>query len=179
MSGLELNKVIASILVAGLIAMVAGNLADILYKPKINVKSGYTVEISGDSVATDSGAVEVKVDIIALLAKANANNGANLIRKCEICHTFTEGGANKIGPNLWNIVGNKKGHRDDFQYSKALIAKGGTWTYEDLYHMINKPSAFIPGTKMNFIGFKKPEDVADIIAYMRSLSDNPIPLPTN
>ena len=177
MSGLELNKIIASVLVAGLIGMVAGNVADILYQPKINVKQGYEVEVTQAApVAAAGQEVEVQVDVIALLANANVSNGANLVKKCTMCHDYTKGGPNRVGPNMWNIVSNKKGHRSDFQYSKALLAKGGTWTYQDLYHMINKPSSFIPGTKMNFIGFKKPEDVVDVIAYLRTLSDNPAPI---
>ena len=176
MSGLELNKIIASVLVAGLVGMVAGNFADILYRPNINAKQGYNVEVTETPAASDSQEIEVKVDIIALLAKANVDNGANLVKKCTICHDFTNGGPNKVGPNMWNVVNNKKGHRSDFQYSKALLEKGGTWTYEDLYHMINKPNKFIPGTKMNFVGFKKPEDVVDVIAYLRTLSNNPAPI---
>ncbi len=179
MSGLEWNKIIAAILVAGLIGMVSGNLANILYRPNINATPGYVVEVT-ESAPAAGGAepVEVAVDVIALLAHANADNGANLVKKCSICHDFTKGGPNRVGPNLWNVVGNKKISHDDFAYSKALVAMGGTWTYEDLYHMINKPSSFIPGTKMNFIGFKKPQDVADVIAYLRTLSDSPVPLPT-
>ena len=179
MSGLEFNKIAAAVLVAGLVGMVTGNLADILYKPNLNAKHGYTVEVTQTAIANEATeGLEVKVDIIELLSKASIDNGANLIKKCSICHDFTKGGPNRVGPNMWGIVGNKKAHRDDFSYSKALATKGGTWTYEDLYHMIRKPAEFIPGTKMNFIGFKKPEDVADVIAYLRTLSDNPVPLPT-
>lgn len=175
---LEKNKILASILVAGLIAMVTGNLADMLYRPNINAKSGYIVETSGNAQVDQDTKVTVQIDIVDLLSKANASRGADLVKKCSICHDFTKGGANRVGPNLWNIVENKKAHSPTFVYSKALLAKGGTWTYEDLYHMIHKPTEYIPGTKMNFIGFKKPEDVADVIAYLRSLSDNPVPLPT-
>lgn len=179
MSGLELNKVVAAVLVAGLIGMVSGNVADILYKPNINAKHGYVVEINDSSPENNNSAeVEIKIDVIELLANANVSNGEKLIKKCTICHGFTKGGPNRVGPNMWDIVNNKKAHRDDFAYSKALASKGGDWSYEDLYHMINKPTKFIPGTKMNFIGFKKPEDVADVIAYLRTLSDNPAPLPT-
>lgn len=179
MNKIEFNKIFAAILVAGLIALVTGNLADILYRPNINqVKPGYIVEITDAAPSADSSApVEVKVDIIALLSTASVATGANLVKKCSICHDFTKDGPNRVGPNLWNIVGNKKAHRSDFAYSKALEAKGGTWTYEDLYHMIHKPMEYIPGTKMNFIGFKNPQDVADVIAYLRTLSDNPSPLP--
>ena len=173
---MELNKILAAILVAGLIALVTGNLADILYRPDINAKSGYKVEIT-EAKSSGSAPVEVKVDVIALLAKADSSRGASLVKKCAICHDFNKGGANRVGPSLWNIVGEKKANHPGFAYSKALIAKGGAWTYDDLYHMIHKPMQYIPGTKMNFIGFKKPEDVADVIAYLRTLSDNPVPLP--
>lgn len=178
MSGLELNKVVAAVLVAGLVGMIAGNFADILYHPNLKAKSGYTVELTStsESSSAQNKEIEVQIDVIALLAKANVENGANLVKKCTMCHDFTEGGPNRVGPNMWNVVGNKKGHRGDFQYSKALLEKGGTWNYEDLYHMINKPNSFIPGTKMNFVGFKKPEDVADVIAYLRTLSNSPIPI---
>ncbi len=174
---LEKNKVLAAILVSGLVAMVAGNLADILYKPNINAKHGYNVEITNSALAADAAPVEVKIDIISLLAKASAERGADLVRKCAVCHDFTKGGPNRVGPNLWETVESKKANRTDYAYSKALAAKGGTWTYEDLYRMINKPTEYLPGTKMNFIGFKKPEDVADVIAYLRTLSDNPVALP--
>lgn len=179
MSSLELNKIVSAVLVAGLIGMVTANLADALYKPNINAKHGYTIEVTetnSDSLA--DVAVEIKVDVIALLAKANLEKGSQLIKKCTICHDFTKGGPNKVGPNMWGIVNNKKAHRSDFNYSKALAEKGGTWTYEDLFHMIQKPMKFIPGTKMNFIGFKKLEDVADVIAYLNTLSDNPTPFPS-
>jgi cytochrome c len=174
MSGIELNKVVAAVLVAGLVGMVSGNLADILYKPNINAKHGYNIEINdNDDTEKQSAEVEVKVDVIALLAKASVENGASLVKKCTLCHDMSQASSNRIGPGLWNVVNNKKANRADFSYSKALIEKAGTWNYEELYHFINKPSAFIPGTKMNFIGFKKPQDVVDVIAYLRTLSDNP------
>jgi cytochrome c len=104
------------------VGMVAGNFADILYHPNLNPKPGYVVEVTSAPAASDTGApIEVKVDVIALLANANAENGANLVKKCTMCHDFTKGGPNRVGPNMWNIVGNKKAHRSDFQYSKALL----------------------------------------------------------
>lgn len=180
MSGLETNKIIAAILVAGLFSLVTSNVADILYKPTLQPKRGYTIAVSNSSSesSTASKEVEIKVDIISLLAKASAENGANLVRKCSVCHDLNKGGPNRIGPNLWSIVENKKAHRSDYSYSKALASKGGNWNYEDLFHFINKPLEYLPGTKMNFVGFKKPEDVADVIAYLRTLSDNPVALPT-
>lgn len=180
MSGLETNKIIAAVLVAGLVSLVTSNVADILYKPDLSAKRGYVVAVSSSpsQESNSSNEVEVKVDIISLLAKASAENGANLIKKCAVCHDFTKNGPNRVGPNLWSIVENKKAHRSDYSYSNALSNKGGTWGYEDLFHFIHKPFEYLPGTKMNFVGFKKPEDVADVIAYLRTLSDNPAVLPT-
>ena len=180
MKNLEFNKYVAAILVAGLVAMIAGNLADILYKPNLNFKAGYKVAIADNPIMDSSSAVQADetIDVVALLAKASAENGAVIVKKCVICHDFSKGGPNKVGPNLWSIVGNKKAHRDDFNYSKALMEKGGLWVYDDLFHMLHKPAKFIPGTKMNFIGLKNYSDVADVIMYLRTLSDNPIPLPT-
>ena len=99
------------------------------------------------------------------------------MKQCFTCHTIDKGGPNKVGPNQWNIVGRKKASHEGFSYSSALQAKGGDWTYEDIDHMIYKPQAFVRGTKMAFAGLPKEQDRADVIAYLRTMSDNPPPLP--
>jgi cytochrome c len=99
------------------------------------------------------------------------------MKQCFTCHTIDKGGANKVGPNQWDIVGRKIASHAGFSYSSALQAKGGEWTYEDLNHMIFKPAAFVKGTKMAFVGIPKEQERADVIAYMRSMSDSPKPLP--
>ena len=168
MSSLELNKIVAAILLSSLIAMVVGTVANILYKPKLKLEErGYEVEVSEDSGA--SGAPEENpLSIEELMAKANVENGKKIAKKCISCHTFEKGGDNKIGPNLWAIVDGPKAHRSDFAYSGAMKSAGGNWDIESLYHFLNKPSKFIPGTKMSFVGLKKPEELADIIAYLKS-----------
>ena len=98
-------------------------------------------------------------------------------KQCATCHTIDKGGPNKVGPNQWNIVGRKKASHEGFSYSSALQAKGGDWTYEDINHMIFKPQAFVHGTKMAFAGLPKEQDRADVIAYLRTMNDNPPPLP--
>lgn len=167
MSGLELNKIAAAILLASLIAMIVGVVSNILYKPKLEVaQRGYQIEVAeGD---TPAGQLEEEpVDIEKLMANANAEAGAKAIKKCVACHSFEQGGANKVGPNLWKIVNAKKGHRDDFPYSKSMLAAGGTWDNESLFHFLQKPSKFMPGTKMSFAGIRKPEEIADVIAYLK------------
>jgi len=96
---------------------------------------------------------------------------------CFTCHTVDKGGVNKVGPNQWDIVGRKKASHEGFSYSSALQSKGGDWTYEDINHMIFKPQAFVRGTKMAFAGLAKEQDRADVIAYLRTMSDTPAPLP--
>jgi cytochrome c len=115
--------------------------------------------------------------VAPLLASANVENGKAKFRLCAACHTPAEGGKNLIGPNLWNIVNRPRAAADGFSYSPALKGKGGTWTYEDLNSFIANPKQYLPQTKMAFTGLPKPEDRADVIAYLRTLSPSPAPLP--
>ena len=115
--------------------------------------------------------------IAVLLTAADAGAGKKLAKKCAACHSFEQGGKNKIGPVLWNIVGAEKGKHEGFTYSEALVEKGGAWTYGDLDAFLSAPKAYVPGTKMLFPGFKKPQDRANLILYLHSLSDKPPPLP--
>ncbi|HJK86663.1 MAG TPA: cytochrome c family protein [Candidatus Megaira endosymbiont of Nemacystus decipiens] len=169
MSGLELNKIIAAILLASLIAMLSGFVANILYKPKLEIaERGFKVEV--DDVSSDENTKKDEpVDIAKLMAQANAENGSKLIKKCVSCHSFNKGGANKIGPNLWNVVDSAKASNTDFAYSKAFLALRGSdnWDVESLYLFLNKPSRYVPGTKMSFVGIRKPQDIADVIAYLK------------
>ena len=168
MSGLELNKIIAAILLASLIAMLVGFTANILYKPKLEVaERGFAVEIEEASDSASDKAKE-QVDIKQLMAQANAETGAKIAKKCVSCHTFDKGGANKIGPNLWNIVNAPKASRSGFAYSKAFSSLEGNWDIDSLHIFLHKPSRYIPGTKMSFVGIKKPQDVADVIAYLQT-----------
>jgi cytochrome c len=180
MSGLELNKIAASILLAGLIAMIVGNIADILYRPlETPEKRGFQVDISAENPAGAAPAAAVPVDLGALLAAANADKGKETAKKCAACHTFAKGEPNKIGPNLYGIVGNKKGHAADFAYSPGMLNFAGdkTWSYGELYQFINHPQKHVPGTKMGFAGLDKPEDIANVISFLRTLSDSPTALP--
>ncbi|NOG72662.1 cytochrome c family protein [Roseicella sp. DB1501] len=112
------------------------------------------------------------------LAKADLEKGATLFRRqCGACHTPNEGGRNGVGPNLYDVVGKPHGHLEGFNYSAALKAKQGPWTYDELDHWLTSPSQYASGTRMAFAGIKDPQDRANVIAYLRSLSANPQPLP--
>jgi cytochrome c len=113
----------------------------------------------------------------ALLAQADVDAGAKDARKCAACHSFEEGGPAKIGPPLWNVVGRDIASVDGFSYSDALQGKDGSWDYQHLDAFLAQPREYAPGTKMAFAGIKKPEDRADVILYLRSLSNDPAPLP--
>jgi len=112
-----------------------------------------------------------------LLAKADADAGKKVAKKCAACHTFDEGGKSGVGPNLWGAVGGKQAMVDGFSYSAAMKGLGGSWSFEDLDAFLTKPKAFLKGTKMTFAGVKKPADRANLLAYMRAMSSSPVALP--
>jgi cytochrome c len=180
MSSFELNKFAAAILLAGIIAMVAGFISEEVVKPHKLAKPAYVVEGVEAAAAPAGGAPqEAKLEPIGpLLAKADANEGANIAKQCAACHTFDKGGANRIGPNLYGIVGEHPAEVAGYTFSKALEGiKDKVWDYEALNQWLAKPSAFAPGTKMTFAGLRKPEQRADVIMFLRSKADTPKPLP--
>jgi cytochrome c len=173
MSGFELNKIIAGILVASIIAVLVGMVADVLYKPELQAKNrGYTIATHSQNIVQSAEAVQdnVDIDIKQLISVANADAGKDVIKKCLSCHSFDKGGANKVGPNLWNIVGHPKAKVQGYNYSPALISKGGNWDEESLFKFLQKPSKYAPGTKMSFAGISKPEDIANLIAFLKKFA---------
>ena len=112
-----------------------------------------------------------------MLINASLESGQKLFKKCGTCHNYEKGSANKVGPNLWNIINRPKAGIEGFAYSKALAGLGGEWSYEEIAEFLYKPKKYVKGTKMNFIGLKKTQDRANLVLFLREQSDNPIPLP--
>ena len=154
-------------------------MGDMLVQAEASDKPAYAVTAPEGGEAKDEAKSDAADDAGALtmLASADAGKGAKLFGKCKACHTVESGGKNKVGPNLWDIVGRAKAAGAGFAYSSALKDLGGEWSYEDLDAFLAKPKGFLPGTKMAFAGIKKPGQRAAMIAYLRSLSDSPKPLP--
>jgi len=117
------------------------------------------------------------VPIDTLLASASADRGAQVAKQCQACHNFEEGQGPKIGPDLYNVVGRKIASVSGFNYSSALKSKNGTWDFNALNAWLTKPSSYAPGTAMTFAGLSNDKQRADVIAYLDTLSPNPVPLP--
>lgn len=136
-----------------------------------------TTRAPGAAAGGADAPVQASQPIATLLATANPQAGETAAKVCVTCHSFEAGGANKIGPNLHNIVGRPVANVEGFAYSPALKAKGGVWDYELLSCFLANPKACIPNNKMAFRGLQKDGERADVIAYLRTQTDNPPPLP--
>ncbi len=175
-NGLELNKIAAAVLLAGVIAMVSGITAEKLYaageEHGAEAKRGYT--IAGAETAAPAGgaapAEEKPVDIAPLMAKADAKAGEAIVKKCTSCHTFDKGGKNGVGPNQFGLVGSHFAHAEGYAYSPALVAmKDKKWTEQALSDFLANPKKYIAGNKMSFAGIKDPQERANLIAYLKTL----------
>jgi cytochrome c len=134
-------------------------------------------DLPSSAAPAKKAAVAAAVPLPDLLAKADADKGKTLTKVCATCHSFDKGAAAKVGPNLFGVVERAKGSEAGFAYSDAMKGKGGKWTFADLDAFISSPKTFVPGTKMGFAGEADAGKRADVIAYLRSLSDSPVPLP--
>ena len=176
MGGMEFNKIFAAILVAGIVAMLSGFVATILTSPHPLKENAFAIE--GVEEAGGGKVEKLAEPILVMIATADVERGQKLSKACAACHTFTQGGANGVGPNLYNIVGRQKQSVGGFTYSGGLNAQGGNvWTYAELNKFLWKPKKYAPDTKMSYAGLKKPEDRAAMVAWLRSLSSSPKSLP--
>lgn len=181
MDSFELNKIAGALLAALLVAVGLKEIAHVVYdRPKLETPGYEIVVAEADDAGAQTQEVqeeEPAVPIGQLLQTASLDNGKRLIRRCTACHVFEKGGNNRVGPPMWEIVGRQVASVEGFSYSNALEERGGVWSYEFLDCFLENPKGCVEGTKMVYAGLKKPEDRADLILYLRSLSDNPQPLP--
>src|SRR5690349_11558003 len=179
MDSMEVNKGIAAILVAGILFFLTGLIGDSLVRERLPEKPALAIAAapaaSGGGEAKPAGPAPIE----PLLASANVQDGNQYAhRVCVACHTFDKGGKPGVGPNLYGVVGGPHDHEQGFNYSSAMEKfKGQPWTFDALNHWLYKPSTYAPGTRMSFAGITSDKQRADVIAYLRSLADNPVPLP--
>ena len=180
MDSFEINKIIAAILLTALIIIGIGKFADIVFhvdKPKQSAYKIDGLESATSTVSKDASKIEEKIDISKLLAMGDLVHGEKVFKKCSACHMIASDGKNMIGPNLWEVIGRQAGSIKDYKYSKAMIAYGKEWSFEEMNSYLIKPQAYIKGTKMAFAGLRKEKDRASVILYMNSKSGSPKPLP--
>src|SRR5579872_441963 len=179
MDSFELNKILGAVLGTCLVLLVTSFTANAIFAPNKPQKPGFEIAVKEETAGGEKAAAPAPSEPIEkLLQTASVQKGEASAKKCVACHTFAKGDKNGVGPNLYGIVGDKKGEGRGFNFSAPMKAKGGTWTIDDLNQFLPSPKGYIPGTGMGFAGIPKDSERADILAYLNSLADKPAPLPT-
>jgi cytochrome c len=179
MDSFELNKIIGAILGTCILLLVTSFAAGAIFSPVMPEKPGFEIAVREEG--HEGGAKEAAAPsepIEKLLQTASVEKGTAAAKKCAACHTFEKDGPNRVGPNLFGIVDRDRASHPGFNYSAAMKGKGGKWTYDDLNKFIANPKGFVPGTAMGFAGIPKDSERADVIDYLHTLADSPVPLPT-
>lgn len=168
-----------AVLMAAWVVWGSIQVGDALVHPVELAENAYPIEVAESSSGggAETAAAVVEETAVELLASFDAAAGEKTFKKCAACHSVEEGGPNKVGPNLWGVVGAEKGKHDGYAYSAALLSVGGTWSYENLDKFLKSPKNYAPGNKMTFGGLKKASDRAKVIMYLRDHHSNPPPLP--
>jgi cytochrome c len=179
MDGFEFNKVAGAVLSALLVIFGGRTLVDIALREHPPEKPGWALPITepASAATTKEAAPFDAKQVLGLIPKANADAGHDVFKRCTQCHTPQKGGPNLVGPNLWGVVGREVGKHAGFPYSEAMKTHGGSWTWDQLANYIHDPKAAVPGNKMAFPGIKDNAQLADLLAYLQKLNDNPPALP--
>lgn len=176
---IETNKIAGAALSTLLVVMGLNMIAGIVFAPHKPAVPGFDLP-SAEPVSASGAAAPVADEPIAVrLAKADAARGEKAVGACKACHTFEKGGANKIGPHLYDVYARPKAGVEGFAYSAAMKGKAGEkWEAEQLDGFLKNPKAYMPGTIMAYAGMGRPDQRADVVAYLNKLADAPKPLPT-
>jgi len=181
MSDLTFNKVAGAVLATTLAIVGLRELSSGIFAHSPPTKAGYAIEVAEEGGGGGAAAADVPPDWGTVLPTADAKAGEAVFAKCKSCHNADNGGANGTGPNLWGVEGRKPGSHPGFAYSAGMTdfgAKNAQWDYDHLYEFIKNPQKYISGTKMTFVGLKKPEDRINLIAYLHAQGGTlPIPAP--
>lgn len=178
----EISKIAGAVLAALLVIFGTKTFIEIRGESHAPEKPGFELEApppeakAGEAAAPAAAAFS-PADVLKALATAKPENGQATFKKCMACHTGEKGGANKVGPHLWGVVGRKPGSVEGFSYSDAMKSQTTDWTFEHLAAFLHSPKTAVPGTKMVFAGVTNTGDLADLLAYLRTLNDSPPPLP--
>jgi len=168
------NTIAGWVLFAGIVALASSIVAGEYFHSERPEKMGYPIAGVQEE---GSGGAAAEQPIEVYLATADPAKGEQTFNKCMACHNADKGGANQMGPNLWGVLGEAIGQGKGFAFSDALSKKGGTWNWDNLSQWLTSPKAFAPGTKMTFAGLSNPQDRANVIAFLNTHSDSPLPLP--
>jgi cytochrome c len=178
MDSFELNKIMGAVLGTCLGLLSLNIAAGAIFSSHAPEKPGYEVAVQEEAKPGAPGpAAPAEEPLAVRFASADVGRGETSAKKCAACHTFGKGEPNRVGPNLWGVVGRQKASEAGFNYSAAMKAQKGNWTPEDLDHYLTNPKAMVPGTNMSFAGIPRGKERADLIAFLNTKSDNPAQLP--
>jgi cytochrome c len=177
MDSFELNKVLGAVLGTCLFLLAVHIASGAIFPPATPAKPGYDIAVPETPAGGGAPAAPAEVPIESMLPGGSIKQGQADVRVCQACHNFQKGQGSNIGPNLYGVVGRPVASFAGFNYSAALKAKGGTWTFDALNTWLKNPRGDVPGTLMTFQGVDDEKERADIIDFLNSNSDNPLPLP--
>jgi cytochrome c len=177
MDSFEINKILGALLGTCLFLLVMHIASGAIFTAAVSAKAGYEIAVKEEQPGQQPAAKAAEQPIESLLASASVDHGAQVAKQCTICHNLQEGQGPKVGPDLYDVVGRKIASVAGFSYSVALKGTAGTWSFDELNKWLADPRALVPGTAMTFAGLQNEKQRADVIAYLDTLSKNPVPLP--